>query len=54
VFTGIADKETPHARYKDLALVEQDVKDMKAAHLKVRPVYVRRKERNMCEPVSSR
>jgi hypothetical protein len=40
-----ADTETLHARYKDLASVERDFRDMKTAHLEVRPVYVRKKER---------
>jgi hypothetical protein len=40
-----ADKETLHARYKDLAYVEQDFRNMKTACLEVRPVYVRKKER---------
>ncbi|WP_038002257.1 hypothetical protein [Syntrophorhabdus aromaticivorans] len=34
-----ADKETLHARYKDLASVERDFRDMKTAHLEVGPVY---------------
>jgi transposase len=41
----IADKDTLHDRYKDLALVEQDFRDMKTAHLEVRPVYVRKEKR---------
>ena len=36
-----ADKETVHARYKDLAMVETAFRTMKTAHLEVRPVYVR-------------
>ncbi len=40
-----AGKETLHARYKDLAYVEQDFRNMKTACLEVRPVYVRKKER---------
>jgi hypothetical protein len=40
-----ADKATLQARYKDLASVERDFRDMKTAHLEVRPVYVRKKER---------
>ena len=41
----IADKETIHKRYKDLAFVEQDFRDMKTACLEVRPVYVRKETR---------
>ena len=41
----IADKDTLHARYRDLARVEQDFRDMKTAHLEVRPVYVRKEKR---------
>jgi hypothetical protein len=37
-----ASAEIVHARYKDLALVERGFRTMKTAHLKVRPVYVRR------------
>jgi Transposase DDE domain len=40
-----ADKETLHARYKDLAFVEQDFRNMKTACLEVRPIYVRKKGR---------
>lgn len=36
-----ADKETVHARYKDLAMVETAFRTMKTAHLEVRPVFVR-------------
>jgi transposase len=38
-------KETIHERYKDLAFVEQDFRDMKTACLDVRPVYVRKETR---------
>jgi hypothetical protein len=38
-------KETLHERYKDLAFVEQDFRDMKTACLEVRPVYVRKETR---------
>ena len=41
----IARKETIHERYKDLAFVEQDFRDMKTACLEVRPVYVRKETR---------
>lgn len=40
-----ADTDTLHDRYKDLARVEQDFRDMKTAHLEVRPVYVRKEKR---------
>jgi hypothetical protein len=36
-----ADKETIHARYQDLALVERAFRTMKTGLLEVRPVYVR-------------
>jgi transposase len=42
---AIADKHALHERYKDLALVEQDFRDMKTACLEVRPVYVRKEKR---------
>lgn len=35
------DKETAHARYKDLALVERAFRTSKTGHLELRPVYVR-------------
>ncbi len=38
-------KEAIHARYKDLALVEQAFRTSKTAHLEVRPVYVRKASR---------
>jgi hypothetical protein len=38
----VVDKETIHERYKDLADVEQAFRTCKTAHLKVRPVYVRK------------
>jgi hypothetical protein len=41
----IADRQTIHERYKDLAFVEQDFRDMKTACLEVRPVYVRKETR---------
>jgi transposase len=40
-----ADKETVHARYKDLGLVESAFRAMKTGHLEVRPIYVRDAER---------
>jgi transposase len=40
-----AHRETLHARYKDLAFVERDFRDMKTARLEVRPVYVRKRDR---------
>jgi transposase len=36
-----AGKETLHARYKDLTLVEQGFRTSKTVHLEARPVYVR-------------
>jgi transposase len=42
---ALANKGTIHARYKDLAFVEQDFRDMKTACLEVRPVYVRKETR---------
>lgn len=38
-------KEVLHARYKDLALVEQAFRTSKTGHLEVRPVYVRKASR---------
>ena len=38
---GAADAELIHARYKDLALVEQGFRTMKTDYLHVRPIYVR-------------
>ena len=40
----LADKQTIHARYKDLALVEKAFRDCKTVSLEVRPVYVRTKD----------
>lgn len=40
-----ADRDTLHDRYKDPARVEQDFRDMKTAHLEVRPVEVRKEKR---------
>jgi hypothetical protein len=39
-----ADAETIHARYKDLAKVEQAFRMSKTGHLELRPVYVRTEE----------
>ena len=39
------DKETVHARYKDLAKVEEAFRTCKTGHLEVRPVYVRKADR---------
>ena len=39
------DKEAVHARYKDLARVEEAFRTCKTGHLEVRPVYVRKAER---------
>jgi transposase len=36
-----ASAETVHARYKDLAEVEQAFRTMKTGHLEIRPIYVR-------------
>ena len=40
-----ASKETIHARYKDLALVEHAFRTMKQSHLEIRPLYLRREDR---------
>lgn len=40
-----APKELVHQRYKDLALVEWAFRESKTAHLKMRPIYVRRETR---------
>lgn len=40
-----ADKDTIHARYKDLAMVESAFRTMKQSHLEIRPVFVRREDR---------
>jgi transposase len=42
---AVADAETVHARYKDLAYVERDFRAMKSECLEVRPVYVRKESR---------
>lgn len=39
------DKDTIHARYKDLALVESAFRAMKQTHLEIRPIFLRRKDR---------
>ena len=38
---GLADKETVHARYKDLALVERAFRTSKTVELEMRPIHVR-------------
>ena len=38
---GLADKQTVHARYKDLALVERAFRTSKTVELEMRPVHVR-------------
>jgi len=40
-----ADKETVHARYKDLALVEQAFRTSKTVELEMRPIHVRLESR---------
>ena len=40
-----ASKETVHARYKDLALVERAFRAMKQSHLEIRPLFLRREDR---------
>jgi transposase len=40
-----ADKETVHARYKDLALVEQAFRTSKTVELEMRPIHVRLERR---------
>ena len=42
---NIAEKETIHQRYKDLAFVEDAFRDMKTNHLEIRPVNVRKAPR---------
>jgi transposase len=39
------DKEAVHARYKDLAMVEEAFRTCKTGHLELRPIYVRKSER---------
>jgi len=39
------DKEAVHARYKDLAMVEEAFRTCKTGHLEIRPIYVRKAER---------
>jgi len=39
------DKESVHARYKDLAMVEEAFRTCKTGHLELRPIYVRKKGR---------
>jgi hypothetical protein len=36
------DKESVHARYKDLAMVEEAFRCCKTGHLEIRPIYVRK------------
>jgi len=45
VASRLMDAATVHARYKDLAQVEEAFRTMKTAYLRVRPVYVTREER---------
>jgi transposase len=40
-----ASKETVHARYKDLAMVEQAFRTSKTSHLEMRPLFLRNKGR---------
>jgi transposase len=39
------DKESVHARYKDLAMVEEAFRTCKTGHLELRPIYVRKSGR---------
>jgi hypothetical protein len=39
------DRETVHARYRDLAMVERGFRGLKTAHLELRPVYLRLADR---------
>jgi transposase len=39
------DKETVHARYKDLAMVEEAFRTCKTGHLELRPIFVRKSGR---------
>jgi transposase len=43
--TVLADKETIHDRYKDLALVEKAFRTCKTVHLEMRPIHVRLEDR---------
>ena len=43
--TTQVDKDTIHARYKDLALVESAFRAMKQTHLEIRPIFLRREDR---------
>jgi len=45
VSTGEMSKESVHARYKDLAMVEAAFRTCKTGHLELRPIYVRKAER---------
>ncbi|MCL2622343.1 MAG: hypothetical protein FWD31_01650 [Planctomycetaceae bacterium] len=45
VGAGEMDKESVHARYKDLAMVEEAFRTCKTGHLELRPIYVRKAER---------
>ena len=42
--TAVADTQTVHDRYKDLAMVESAFRTCKTSHLEVRPVFVRSEE----------
>jgi transposase len=39
------DKESVHARYKDLAMVEEVFRTCKTGQLNLRPIYVRKQDR---------
>ena len=41
---AVADKQTLHDRYKDLAKVESDFRTLKHGHLEIRPWYVRNED----------
>jgi len=45
VNAGVMDKESVHARYKDLAMVEEAFHTCKTGRLELRPIYVRKAER---------
>lgn len=45
ILAKTVDKETIHARYKDLALVESAFRVMKQSHLEIRPLFLRREDR---------
>jgi len=45
VSADVMNKKAVHARYKDLAMVEEAFRTCKTGHLKLRPIYVRKSSR---------